>query len=93
MRGGPVRRGLAIQGASIYDLYPTALYLLGLPVPQDAAGKVLTDALDPGFVQRHPVRTVPTYRDLGLSPNLPGAKRDGATNQEEIDKLRALGYI
>jgi len=36
---------------------------------------------------------VPTYTDLGLPPGLPGAKRDGAMNQEEIDKLRALGYI
>ena len=93
MRGGPVKRGLAVEDASIYDLYPTVLYLLGLPVPQDAAGKVLTDALDPGFVRLHPIRSVPTYRDLGLSPNLPGAKRDGSMNQQEIEKLKALGYI
>ena len=93
MRGGPVRRGLAVEDASVFDLYPTVLYLLGLPVPQDATGKVLTGALDPGFVRLHPVRTVPTYRDLGLSPNLPGAKRDGSMNREEIEKLRALGYI
>jgi hypothetical protein len=93
MRGGPVRRGLAVQDAGVFDLYPTVLYLLGLPVPQDAAGKVLTGALDPGFVRLHPVRTVPTYRDLGFSPNLPGAKRDGTMNREEIEKLKALGYI
>ncbi|HET9208966.1 MAG TPA: alkaline phosphatase family protein [Thermoanaerobaculia bacterium] len=93
MRGGPVRRGLDLQGASVFDLYPTVLYLLGLPVPQDAAGKVLTGALDPGFVRLHPVRTVPTYRDLGLSPNLPGASRDGSMNREEIEKLKSLGYI
>jgi hypothetical protein len=93
MRGGPVRRGLELQDASVFDLYPTVLYLLGLPVPQDAAGKVLTDALDPGFVRLHPVRTVPTYRDLGLSPNLPGASRDGSMNREEIEKLKSLGYI
>jgi hypothetical protein len=93
MRGGPVKRGLALTGASVFDLYPTVLYLLGLPVPRDAAGKVLVDALDPGFVRLHPVRTVPTYTDLGLPPGLPGAKRDGAMNQEEIEKLRALGYL
>jgi hypothetical protein len=93
MRGGPVKRGLALEGASVYDLYPTVLYLLGLPVPQDAAGKVLTGALDPGFVKLHPVRTVPTYTNLGLSPNLPGASRDGSMNQLEIEKLRALGYL
>ncbi|MFL6263105.1 MAG: alkaline phosphatase family protein [Thermoanaerobaculia bacterium] len=93
MRGGPVKRGLTVQGAGVYDLYPTVLYLLGLPVPQDAAGKVLAGALDPGFVRLHPVRTVPTYRDLGLSPNLPGASRDGSMNQQEIEKLKSLGYI
>lgn len=93
MRGGPVKRGLALQGASIYDLYPTVLYLLGLPVPQDAEGRVLLDALDPAFVRAHPVRTVPTYQTLGLPAGLPGAKRDGGMNEMEIEKLRSLGYI
>ena len=96
MRGGPVKRGLTLQGADtadVYDLYPTVLYLLGLPVPQDQSGKILLEALDPGFVQLHPVRTVPTFRGLGLPPNLPGASRDGAMNQQEIEKLKALGYI
>ena len=93
MRGGPVKRGVVLQGASVFDLYPTVLYLLGLPVPQDAAGKVLVDALDPGFVRLHPIRTVPTYRDLGFSPRLPGASRDGSMNREEIEKLKSLGYI
>jgi hypothetical protein len=93
MRGGPVKRGLVLQGADIYDLYPTVLYLLGLPVPKDQTGKVLLEALDPGFVRQHPVRTVPTFRDLGLPPNLPGASRDGAMNEREIEILKSLGYI
>jgi hypothetical protein len=93
MRGGPVKRGVALAGASVFDIYPTVLYLLGLPVPQDAAGKVLLDALDPAFVRAHPVRTVPTYTGLGLSPRLPGASRDGSMNQQEIEKLKSLGYI
>jgi hypothetical protein len=93
MRGGPVRRGDVLQGADIYDVYPTVLYLLGLPVPRDAEGKVLLEALDPAFVRAHPVRTVPSYGGLGLSPRLPGAKRDGTANEREIEKLKALGYI
>lgn len=93
MQGGPVKRGVALQGASVFDLSPTVLYLLGLPVPSHAAGKVLTDALDPAFVRAHPVRTVPTYMDLGLSPRLPGASRDGSMNRQEIEKLKSLGYI
>ena len=93
LQGGPVKRGEALQGATIYDLYPTVLYLLGLPVPQDAEGKVLLEALDPAFVSAHPVRTVPSYRGLGLSPGLPGASRDSTRDEREIEKLRSLGYI
>jgi type I phosphodiesterase/nucleotide pyrophosphatase len=93
MRGGPVKRGLALRGADIYDLYPTILYLLGLPVPQDVSGKVLLEALDEGFVRLHPPRTIPSYDGLGLSPGLPGASRGGALDLREIEKLRSLGYI
>jgi len=93
MRGGPVKRGLALTGASVYDVFPTVLYLLGLPVPQDAAGKVLLGALDEGFVRLHPVRTVPSWAGLGLPPGLPGASRSGEMNEREIEKLRSLGYI
>ena len=93
MRGGPVKPGLELSGSHVYDLYPTMLYLLGLPVPEDAAGRVLLDALDPEFVRRHPVRTIPSYGPLGLAPGLPGASRDGGMNALEIEKLKALGYI
>jgi hypothetical protein len=93
LRGGPVRHGLALTGAAIYDLYPTILYLLGLPVPQDVPGRVLLEALDAGFVRLHPVRRVPSYRGLALPKGLPGASRSGAMDQREIDKLRSLGYI
>ncbi|HEY9420912.1 MAG TPA: alkaline phosphatase family protein, partial [Thermoanaerobaculia bacterium] len=93
IQGGPVRRGAVLQGADIYDLYPTVLYLLGLPVPRDTHGKILLEALDPAFVRAHPVRSVPSYAGLGLSPGIPGATRDGEMNEAEIEKLKALGYI
>ncbi len=93
MRGGPVKRGLVLRDADIYDVFPTVLYLLGLPVPEDASDRVLVEALDPGFVRLHPLRTVPSYEGLGLSPGLPGASRSGEMNELEIEKLRALGYI
>lgn len=93
MQGGPVKSGHVIEGAHILDLYPTMLYLLGLPVPEDAAGKVLLDALDPEFVRRHPVRTIPTYEVLGPAEGLPGGRRESGQDQRELEKLRALGYI
>ena len=93
MMGGPVKPGTVLQGADILDLYPTMLYLLGLPVPQDVTGKVLLDALDPGFVRGHPVRTIPTYQTLGPAEGLPGGRRESGQDERELDKLRALGYI
>jgi hypothetical protein len=93
MQGGPVKPGHVIQGAHILDLYPTMLYLLGLPVPKDAAGKVLLDALDPEFVRRHPVRTIPTWEILGPAEGLPGGRQESGQDQRELEKLRALGYI
>ncbi|HET9226850.1 MAG TPA: alkaline phosphatase family protein [Thermoanaerobaculia bacterium] len=93
LQGGPVKPGTAIEGAHILDLYPTMLYLLGLPVPKDAAGKVLLDALDPEFVRQHPVRTIPTYEVLGPAEGLPGGRRESGQDQREIEKLKALGYL
>lgn len=93
MQGGPVKPGTAIEGAHILDLYPTMLYLLGLPVPEDAAGKVLLDALDPEFVRLHPVRTIPSYEVLGPAEGLPGGRRESGQDQRELEKLRALGYL
>lgn len=93
MMGGPVKPGTVIQGAGVLDLYPTMLYLLGLPVPEDVTGKVLVDALDPEFVRRHPVRTIPTYETLGPARGLPGGRRESGQDERELDKLRALGYI
>jgi hypothetical protein len=93
MMGGPVKPGTVIEGAHILDLYPTMLYLLGLPVPKDVTGKVMLDALDPEFVRQHPVRTIPTYETLGPARGLPGGRRESGQDERELDKLRSLGYI
>lgn len=91
MSGGPVRQGFEIPEADVYDLYPTLLYLLGLPVPEDAAGEVLVDALDPAFVEQFPVRTVPSYDHLQGTGT--GGGLDDERNRQELEKLKSLGYI
>ena len=93
MTGGPVLPRARLRSPGVFDVEPTVLYLLGLPVPQDAAGRVLTEALDPEFVRQHPIRTVPSYRGLPPSPRLMAGGRDSGLNEREIEKLKALGYI
>jgi predicted AlkP superfamily phosphohydrolase/phosphomutase len=59
--GPPFRRGTSISGASIYDIAPTVLHVLGMPVPEDMEGEVLLDAFDPAWLEANPVRTQSTY--------------------------------
>src|SRR4029453_12281030 len=50
--GGPIRKGVAASG-SVLDISPTILALMGLPVPSDMKGRVLTEILEPDFLARH----------------------------------------
>jgi arylsulfatase A-like enzyme len=94
--GGPVRQGFRLEDAHIYDLFPTVLHLLGLPVPETAAGRVLEEALEEGYRRAAPVAKVASY-DALMPLFLPGAGRDGEAEarrrEEELEKLRALGYV
>jgi len=59
--GEKVKGGETIEGARIIDLAPTILYLMGVPIPVDMDGQVLTEALKPEFVSQNP----PLFSDLG----------------------------
>lgn len=89
MAGPGVRRAV-IAGATIYDVFPTVLTLLGLPVTEEAPGRVLDEAFEPGRLP--PRRTVATYDWYR-----PEAGRSGEPSpeweQEELRRLRALGYV
>ena len=61
--GGPIRPGVRVE-ATLYDVAPTVLALLGLPVPADLPGRVLEEAIDPAFLARHPVRRIDSYETL-----------------------------
>lgn len=56
---GVVSAPQAIAGAelSLLDLCPTSLALLGQAVPDGLDGRVATEAIAPGFLESHPVRT------------------------------------
>jgi len=72
------------------DATPTALWLLGCPVPEDIAGEPVTFALDEATLGSRPVRTVASYED-GSRPWAKGGPRH--ISQEEHERLKALGYV
>jgi predicted AlkP superfamily phosphohydrolase/phosphomutase len=87
--GPSVRQGARIEGATMVDVAPTVLYGMGLPVPSNMDGRVLTDLLEPDLLAAHQVRS-----EVALAG---AAAEDGTYSEDEMDeisgRLAALGYI
>jgi hypothetical protein len=66
--GDGVRPGAVVRGASVLDITPTVLYLMGLPVARDMEGRVLTEMLDEEFTRTHPITYIPSYESLAVTP-------------------------
>jgi len=90
MAGGPTTVTGERRTIHIYDIAPTVLALLGMPVAEDMHGQVATGMVEPWFWERFPVRTVTTYetgpRQLLQSDAL-------EMDEQTIEHLRSLGYI
>jgi hypothetical protein len=91
LHGGPVRAGRLPADAGVLDVYPTLLYLLGIAVPDDADGRVLTAAFDPAFVGSHPAARVSSWDGIPLPRS--AAPPDAERRRQELEKLYSLGYI
>ena len=83
--GAGVRPGLAPEDAHIMDLAPTILHLMGLPVPDDMDGKVLTSMLS----LDRPVE----YEHVTPEGGEPEEGLSAEESAEVEDRLRALGYL
>ncbi|HVP57573.1 MAG TPA: tetratricopeptide repeat protein, partial [bacterium] len=89
--GPGIKRGHEIVDASVLDVAPTVLHLLGLPVGSRMTGKVLTDALDPAWARAHPVRQTAAYDSLIVGGG--SAAAASPVDQALKDKLQSLGYV
>jgi hypothetical protein len=58
LAGRGVRAGHRVPEASITDVAPTVCYLLGLPIVQSMEGRVILDAMQPSWVESHPLHVV-----------------------------------
>jgi len=91
LAAGPDVRAARIAGASLVDVAPTVLHLLGQPVPPDMDGRVLVEAFDPDYFARRPVVI---GEQEARYEHAPGG--DGYTAEEEaevLEQLRKLGYV
>lgn len=91
MAGNHVRHGSGESPASILDIAPTVLYLLGLPVGRDMEGRVLEEAIDPEFFARHPPKTVATHE--GRTRDRQEAAVPTDADERIKERLKSLGYL
>ena len=94
--GPGIRSGASVTSASVLDLTPTVLALLGEPVARDMDGFVLTEMLDEKLLEDNPVAYIDTYEKED------GGVGDESESEEPIEselddaikeELRSLGYI
>ncbi|MEM7480719.1 MAG: tetratricopeptide repeat protein [Acidobacteriota bacterium] len=86
--GPGVERG-TVRGASVFDVAPTVLAALGLPVPDDMPGKVLPQVAQPLVGPRAELASFEI-----LPRERPGTTRvASALDEERLRELVALGYI
>lgn len=88
-RGHPVKTSGGIDNAEIIDIAPTVLHLMGLPVPKDMDGRVLSHCLTDSFMESNAVR----YEDIKTDKR-PVNEAFLAEDESEIKRrLKALGYL
>lgn len=86
--GRPIKQGVSPQ-ASLLDVCPTVLYLLGLPVPEDMDGRVLEELFDAAHLKSHPIQKTKSQD----SKHAPAAQAEDEETQEILERLRDLGYL
>jgi predicted AlkP superfamily phosphohydrolase/phosphomutase len=86
---GPGIKGGKIEGATLDDIAPTILYAMGLPVPRDMDGRVLTAMFDQKYLEANPI----SYEDVQSGGAV--AARELSDQESKIveERLRALGYL
>ncbi|MEX1023656.1 MAG: alkaline phosphatase family protein [Planctomycetota bacterium] len=81
--------------ATVYDVAPTVLVLLGLPVGADMDGGVPSALIEPAFLVEQPFRTVPTHDtpEFLAGRELLEAMVGEGSSKAQLERLRELGYI
>ncbi len=87
---GVIKEGEQLQGASIHDLAPTILHLMGLPIPLNMDGRVLTELFTPEFLEKEEVQYSQADDSLRREDDTAYSDEEEAGMREV---LRGLGYV
>lgn len=86
--GPGVKRGAEVEGATIYDIAPTLLHVLHLPIGKDMDGKVI----DGIFTDKRADETVDTWDTEPIKQEAAGEVSPDV-DAKRLEQLKSLGYI
>jgi predicted AlkP superfamily phosphohydrolase/phosphomutase len=90
IKGPDCKDGVDLGEIHITDILPTALYQMGVPLPDDLDGSPIQSAFKEAFLQAHPLEVEKTGDYDAVE------RADVYTDEEKsklVDSLRGLGYI
>ncbi|HKS43490.1 MAG TPA: alkaline phosphatase family protein [Blastocatellia bacterium] len=87
--GAAVKPHSRLKVASIYDVTPTMLYLLGEALPEDMDGRVLNEIISEEYLNSHPVRLTAQSNEEQTGE----IEYSAEENEDVIERLKSLGYI
>lgn len=89
IKGKGLAKGKKIEGATIMDLAPTILYILGVPIPEDMDGRPLYQAFTREHLEEHETK----YEERKGAEG--GVEEGYSRGEEEVveERLRGLGYL
>jgi predicted AlkP superfamily phosphohydrolase/phosphomutase len=89
LSGRGVGRG-EITGATVYDITPTILAFMGLPMAQDMHGKILWSAMGKEIPRDRFTTMIGTYES---GKRVPGEAVQSPVDDEIKERLKSLGYL
>ncbi len=88
---GPQIRHARIEPLSLYEIAPTVLYLMGLSPPTSMPGRIATEIVKKSRLAHQ--KPVTSTAALPNAPAVHGQRHDAPHSEEEMERLRSLGYI
>lgn len=88
-KGKWMKQGAVTDGATIMDVAPTVLHVMGCKIPKDMDGKVLTHIFKEEFLEQRPVE----FTEPKVCKKEERGEMSPEDQQKVLERLRSLGYI
>jgi len=89
--GKHIKKRKRLDHATVLDITPTILYLMGIPIGKDMDGDILVDSIEKDFLRRNSIDHVPSYETSQRRVSTKGLTSD--VDDEIKRQLKALGYL